>query len=267
MSIDCPWSIYSTLLALTFYIPFKTRHSLLSAGNRSATILILMFSIWQFNMMSLKGGNTSVNSLCAEELMVVWKNTHWLEKCVLTPQKIHPGVCTECVWCELQTGRYEAVREAACIIGAEVPQHKEATGDSPEHFWQSLLESSFICELMSVSSPLVSSFYAANTVCSVYGRWGGRTTCPPVFSVFFPLISLHSTKMSPFSNSSTTSSNWRELLWVHFNVLLSYLQKMVEAVTFLCDAGRRCTVCELRSCLLLVNSTVAVVYFANWRCS
>uniref|UniRef100_A0A669EMW0 Trafficking protein particle complex subunit 10 n=1 Tax=Oreochromis niloticus TaxID=8128 RepID=A0A669EMW0_ORENI len=34
MSIDCPWSIYSTLLALTFYIPFKTKHSLLSAGNR-----------------------------------------------------------------------------------------------------------------------------------------------------------------------------------------------------------------------------------------
>uniref|UniRef100_A0A672H9I4 Trafficking protein particle complex 10 n=1 Tax=Salarias fasciatus TaxID=181472 RepID=A0A672H9I4_SALFA len=34
MSIDCPWSIYSTLLALTFYIPFKTRHTLLSAGNR-----------------------------------------------------------------------------------------------------------------------------------------------------------------------------------------------------------------------------------------
>lgn len=36
MSIDCPWSIYSTLLTLTFYIPFKTKHSLLSAGNRWA---------------------------------------------------------------------------------------------------------------------------------------------------------------------------------------------------------------------------------------
>ncbi|XP_051937944.1 trafficking protein particle complex subunit 10 [Hippocampus zosterae] len=34
MSIDCPWSIYSTLLTLTFHIPFKTEHSLLSAGNR-----------------------------------------------------------------------------------------------------------------------------------------------------------------------------------------------------------------------------------------
>ncbi|XP_038870385.1 trafficking protein particle complex subunit 10-like [Salvelinus namaycush] len=34
MSIDCPWSIYSTPISLTFYIPFKAKHSLLSAGNR-----------------------------------------------------------------------------------------------------------------------------------------------------------------------------------------------------------------------------------------
>uniref|UniRef100_A0AAZ3QY12 Trafficking protein particle complex subunit 10 n=1 Tax=Oncorhynchus tshawytscha TaxID=74940 RepID=A0AAZ3QY12_ONCTS len=34
MSVDCPWSIYSTPISLTFYIPFKAKHSLLSAGNR-----------------------------------------------------------------------------------------------------------------------------------------------------------------------------------------------------------------------------------------
>ncbi|XP_020338243.1 trafficking protein particle complex subunit 10-like [Oncorhynchus kisutch] len=34
VSIDCPWSIYSTLIALTFYVPFKARHSILSAGKR-----------------------------------------------------------------------------------------------------------------------------------------------------------------------------------------------------------------------------------------
>ncbi|XP_036401019.1 trafficking protein particle complex subunit 10-like [Megalops cyprinoides] len=34
ISIDCPWSIYSTLIALTFHIPFKAKHSLLSAGKR-----------------------------------------------------------------------------------------------------------------------------------------------------------------------------------------------------------------------------------------
>lgn len=77
MSIDCPWSIYSTLLALTFYIPFKTRHSLLSAGNRSATFLILMFSILHFNMMVSK------------VVMLLWLFLYWrvnghLEKHSLT---------------------------------------------------------------------------------------------------------------------------------------------------------------------------------------
>ncbi|ELV10336.1 Trafficking protein particle complex subunit 10 [Tupaia chinensis] len=34
VSIDCPWSIYSTVIALTFSVPFRTSHSLLSAGTR-----------------------------------------------------------------------------------------------------------------------------------------------------------------------------------------------------------------------------------------
>ncbi|XP_027439425.1 trafficking protein particle complex subunit 10 isoform X2 [Zalophus californianus] len=34
VSIDCPWSIYSTVIALTFSLPFRTTHSLLSAGTR-----------------------------------------------------------------------------------------------------------------------------------------------------------------------------------------------------------------------------------------
>ncbi|XP_004842549.1 trafficking protein particle complex subunit 10 [Heterocephalus glaber] len=34
LSIDCPWSIYSTVIALTFSVPFRTTHSLLSAGTR-----------------------------------------------------------------------------------------------------------------------------------------------------------------------------------------------------------------------------------------
>ncbi|XP_006876848.1 PREDICTED: trafficking protein particle complex subunit 10 [Chrysochloris asiatica] len=34
VSIDCPWSIYSTVIALTFSVPFQTTHSLLSAGTR-----------------------------------------------------------------------------------------------------------------------------------------------------------------------------------------------------------------------------------------
>ncbi|KAJ8352583.1 hypothetical protein SKAU_G00240590 [Synaphobranchus kaupii] len=34
ISVDCPWSIYSTLIVLTFHIPFKSKHSLLSVGKR-----------------------------------------------------------------------------------------------------------------------------------------------------------------------------------------------------------------------------------------
>lgn len=34
VSIDCPWSIYSILISLTFYTPFRAKHSLLSAGKR-----------------------------------------------------------------------------------------------------------------------------------------------------------------------------------------------------------------------------------------
>uniref|UniRef100_A0A8B9Q831 Trafficking protein particle complex subunit 10 n=1 Tax=Apteryx owenii TaxID=8824 RepID=A0A8B9Q831_APTOW len=34
VTIDCPWSIYSTIIALTFCIPFNAKHSLLSAGKR-----------------------------------------------------------------------------------------------------------------------------------------------------------------------------------------------------------------------------------------
>ncbi|XP_011892799.1 PREDICTED: trafficking protein particle complex subunit 10 isoform X2 [Cercocebus atys] len=34
VSIDCPWSIYSTVIALTFSVPFRTTHALLSSGTR-----------------------------------------------------------------------------------------------------------------------------------------------------------------------------------------------------------------------------------------
>ncbi|XP_020639568.3 trafficking protein particle complex subunit 10 [Pogona vitticeps] len=34
ITVDCPWSIYSTIIALTFSIPFRAKHSLLSTGKR-----------------------------------------------------------------------------------------------------------------------------------------------------------------------------------------------------------------------------------------
>ncbi|XP_059506058.1 trafficking protein particle complex subunit 10 isoform X1 [Stegostoma tigrinum] len=34
ITVDCPWSIYSSLVSLTFNIPFNAKHSLLSSGRR-----------------------------------------------------------------------------------------------------------------------------------------------------------------------------------------------------------------------------------------
>ncbi|XP_053553138.1 trafficking protein particle complex subunit 10-like, partial [Bombina bombina] len=32
VSVDCPWSIYSTIISLMFHLPLKAQHSLLSSG-------------------------------------------------------------------------------------------------------------------------------------------------------------------------------------------------------------------------------------------
>ncbi|KAM3933333.1 trafficking protein particle complex subunit 10 [Leptodactylus fuscus] len=34
VSVDCPWSIYSTIISLTFHLPLKAQHVLLSSGTR-----------------------------------------------------------------------------------------------------------------------------------------------------------------------------------------------------------------------------------------
>ncbi|XP_073407183.1 trafficking protein particle complex subunit 10-like isoform X3 [Dendrobates tinctorius] len=34
VSVDCPWSIYSTIISLTFHLPLKAQHTLLSSGTR-----------------------------------------------------------------------------------------------------------------------------------------------------------------------------------------------------------------------------------------
>ncbi|XP_054643818.1 trafficking protein particle complex subunit 10 [Dunckerocampus dactyliophorus] len=93
MSIDCPWSIYSTLLALTFYIPFKTKHSLLSAGNRkyiqvcvqnvsdsNFTLANVKLAEKQHTSLELLSLNTTTNQLlCSKHSVfclweVKWKN-------------------------------------------------------------------------------------------------------------------------------------------------------------------------------------------------
>ncbi|XP_068127136.1 trafficking protein particle complex subunit 10 [Hyperolius riggenbachi] len=34
VTVDCPWSIYSTIISLTFHLPLKAQHTLLSSGTR-----------------------------------------------------------------------------------------------------------------------------------------------------------------------------------------------------------------------------------------
>uniref|UniRef100_A0A672KTR8 Trafficking protein particle complex subunit 10 n=1 Tax=Sinocyclocheilus grahami TaxID=75366 RepID=A0A672KTR8_SINGR len=62
VSVDCPWSIYSTLVSLTFHVPFKVKHSLLSAGRRKFIQVCLqnlvfrqqcVFSVWELRWSSV----------------------------------------------------------------------------------------------------------------------------------------------------------------------------------------------------------------------
>ncbi|XP_038153384.1 trafficking protein particle complex subunit 10 [Cyprinodon tularosa] len=91
MSIDCPWSIYSTLLALTFYIPFKTKHSLLSAGNRkyiqvcvqnvsdmNFTLTDMKLTEKQHSSLELQSLNTKTNQLlCSKHSVFCLWEVRW----------------------------------------------------------------------------------------------------------------------------------------------------------------------------------------------
>uniref|UniRef100_A0AAQ4NVW2 Trafficking protein particle complex 10 n=1 Tax=Gasterosteus aculeatus aculeatus TaxID=481459 RepID=A0AAQ4NVW2_GASAC len=98
MSIDCPWSIYSTLLALTFYIPFKTKHSVLSAGNRkyiqvclqnvsdvNFTLAEMQLTEKQHELLELQSLNTKTQQ---HSLFCLWE-VRW---------KDDPPSCLQCVF-------------------------------------------------------------------------------------------------------------------------------------------------------------------------
>ncbi|XP_005375931.1 PREDICTED: trafficking protein particle complex subunit 10 [Chinchilla lanigera] len=61
VSIDCPWSIYSTVIALTFNVPFRTTHSLLSARTRKyvqvcvQNLSELDFQLTESNLVDTRG--------------------------------------------------------------------------------------------------------------------------------------------------------------------------------------------------------------------
>ncbi|XP_035767168.1 trafficking protein particle complex subunit 10 [Neolamprologus brichardi] len=89
MSIDCPWSIYSTLLALTFYIPFKTKHSLLSAGNRKyIQVCVQNVSDVNFTLAEVKLTEKQHASLELQDL-----NTKTQQMCILADSSSNWAVC------------------------------------------------------------------------------------------------------------------------------------------------------------------------------
>ncbi|XP_059248448.1 trafficking protein particle complex subunit 10 isoform X1 [Mustela nigripes] len=88
VSIDCPWSIYSTVIALTFSVPFRTTHSLLSAGTRKY-IQVCVQNLSELDF-QLSDGDL-VDHGCGADLQLVPLNA----KC---PQAIHSKQSVFFVW-------------------------------------------------------------------------------------------------------------------------------------------------------------------------
>ncbi|XP_022269083.1 trafficking protein particle complex subunit 10 isoform X3 [Canis lupus baileyi] len=88
VSIDCPWSIYSTVIALTFSVPFRTTHSLLSAGTRKY-IQVCVQNLSELDF-QLSDGNL-VDTGSSGDLQLVPLNTK-------TPQHIYSKQSVFFVW-------------------------------------------------------------------------------------------------------------------------------------------------------------------------
>ncbi|XP_064183833.1 trafficking protein particle complex subunit 10-like isoform X1 [Anguilla rostrata] len=103
MSIDCPWSIYSTLIVLTFHIPFKSKHSLLSVGKRKyiqvcvQNVSDMDFHLVEQSLTEREGTSLELQSLNAktqqllhskQSLFCVWE-VKWVSD---------PPLCLQCVF-------------------------------------------------------------------------------------------------------------------------------------------------------------------------
>ncbi|XP_045859761.1 trafficking protein particle complex subunit 10 isoform X2 [Meles meles] len=88
VSIDCPWSIYSTVIALTFSVPFRTTHSLLSAGTRKY-IQVCVQNLSELDF-QLSDGDL-VDPGCGADLQLVPLNAK-------SPQAIHSKQSVFFVW-------------------------------------------------------------------------------------------------------------------------------------------------------------------------
>ncbi|KAM5127063.1 trafficking protein particle complex subunit 10-like [Mantella aurantiaca] len=62
VSVDCPWSIYSTIISLTFHLPLRAQHALLSSGTRKY-IQIRVENMCDFNFQLSNSGLSSSRDL------------------------------------------------------------------------------------------------------------------------------------------------------------------------------------------------------------
>ncbi|XP_035379561.1 trafficking protein particle complex subunit 10 [Electrophorus electricus] len=104
VSVDCPWSIYSTLISLTFYTPFKAQHSLLSAGKRKY-IQVCLRNVSDTNFRL--ANQTLADHQCTPSLQLLSLNakTHQLvysKQCVYSLWEVkwatEPPSCLQCVF-------------------------------------------------------------------------------------------------------------------------------------------------------------------------
>lgn len=107
VSIDCPWSIYSTLVSLTFHVPFKVKHSLLTAGRRKF-VQVCLQNVSDTNFRLTNQTLTENQDTPSLELLSLNTKTHCVvfsQQCVFSVWELRwsdaPPVSLQCVFSAL----------------------------------------------------------------------------------------------------------------------------------------------------------------------
>ncbi|XP_061091559.1 trafficking protein particle complex subunit 10-like isoform X1 [Conger conger] len=103
ISVDCPWSIYSTLIVLTFHIPFKSKHSLLSVGKRKfiqvcvQNVSEMDFHLVEQSLAEREGTSMELQPLNAKTQQLVYSKQSlfyvWEVKWF-----VDPPLCLQCIF-------------------------------------------------------------------------------------------------------------------------------------------------------------------------
>ncbi|KAM4689855.1 LOW QUALITY PROTEIN: trafficking protein particle complex subunit 10-like [Rhinophrynus dorsalis] len=105
VSVDCPWSIYSTIISLTFHLPLKAQHTLLSSGTRKyLQVCVENTSEFQFQLSDSCLSSTrdldfvplhpagKQDIQCQQRLFFVWEMT-WCQELPSLPCHFSVGFC------------------------------------------------------------------------------------------------------------------------------------------------------------------------------